>query len=295
VYWCSVLGEADSAGPGVILAVPTIAVAKMFLKFLREVERTALLALLVLMFVGPCRLHAAPVSVRLPEGNSRGFLILRSLDGTTIAHGELIQKPTGGLIDSRLLFKFKDGSLYDERTVFSQKEIFTLHRYGLVQRGRSFPTAVEVSFDRKSGQYRARHQKAGEAEEVASGALEMPADLYNGMALTLLKNLPPGSTASVQMAAFTPKPRLIKMELSPEEEGNVLLGGVKKKTTRYLVKLEIGGLTGVIASVIGKDPPDVRYWLVTGQVPAFVRFEGPMFLNGPVWRLELTTVGWPKS
>jgi hypothetical protein len=258
-------------------------------------ERTALLVLFVLVLAGPGRLHAAPVSVRLPEGNSRGFLILRSLDGTTIAHGELIQKPTGGLIDSRLLFKFKDGSLYDEQTVFSQREVFALHRYGLVQRGRSFPIAVDVSFDRKSGQYRARQQKTGEAEEVASGPLEMPPDLYNGMALTLLKNLGPGETASVQMAAFTPKPRLIKMELSPEEEGNVLVGAEKKKTTRYLVKLEVGGLTGIIASLIGKDPPDVRYWLVTGPVPAFVRFEGPMFLNGPVWRLELTTVGWPKN
>jgi hypothetical protein len=50
----------------------------------------------------------------------------------------------------------------------------------------------------------------------------------------------------------------------------------------------------VIASLLGKSPPDLRYWLVTGDVPAFVRFEGAMFLNGPVWRLELTTVEWPK-
>ena len=73
-----------------------------------------------------------------------------------------------------------------------------------------------------------------------------------------------------------------------------MLGGSPLKTMRSLVKLEIGGLTGVIASLLGKSPPDLRYWLVTGDVPAFVRFEGAMFLNGPVWRLELTTVEWPK-
>ena len=60
------------------------------------------------------------------------------------------------------------------------------------------------------------------------------------------------------------------------------------------MKLEIGGLTGVIASLIGKDPPDSRYWLVTGEVPAFVRFEGAMFLNGPRWRIEMTTPEWPR-
>lgn len=62
------------------------------------------------------------------------------------------------------------------------------------------------------------------------------------------------------------------------------------KTKRSLVKLKIGGLAGVIASLVGKSPPDLRYWLVTGDVPAFVRFEGAMFLNGPVWRVEMTTL-----
>jgi hypothetical protein len=49
-------------------------------------------------------------------------------------------------------------------------------------------------------------------------------------------------------------------------------------------------VTGVVASVIGKTPPDLRYWLALGDVPAFVRFEGAMFLNGPVWRVEMAGV-----
>jgi len=61
--------------------------------------------------------------------------------------------------------------------------------------------------------------------------------------------------------------------------------------TRYLVKLELGGL--LLALVLGKQPPDLRYWLVAGEVPACVRFEGPMFLHGPVWRLEPTIVQLP--
>ena len=67
---------------------------------------------------------AAPVRVRLPEGNSRGFLVLRSLDGKDIAYGELRQKPAGGLIESQLLLNFKDGSLRDEVTAFSQRGVF---------------------------------------------------------------------------------------------------------------------------------------------------------------------------
>jgi hypothetical protein len=71
------------------------------------------------------------------------------------------------------------------------------------------------------------------------------------------------------------------------------VGKEAKPVTHYIVKLDLGGLAGLIAPVIGKQPPDLHYWLVVGDVPAFVRFEGPMFLHGPIWRLEQTTVQLP--
>ena len=239
--------------------------------------------------------EAVPQRVRLPEGNTHGFLIVRTLDGEAIAYGELVAKPTRGLITSRMLLRFNDGSLYDETVAFSQKEVFRLERYRLVHHGPSFPKA-DITFDRKSGQYRVQQQEQKDSEEkTASGPLELPDDLYNGMTTTLLKNLPRGSGATVQMVAFTPKPRLVKMELTADGEEKVLVGKDAKPVTHYIVKLDLGGLAGLIAPVVGKQLPELHYWLVTGDVPAFVRFEGPMFLHGPVWRLELTTVQWPKK
>ena len=236
----------------------------------------------------------SPMKVRLIEGNSRGFLVLRTLNGNAIAHGELTQRPRGGRVESQLVLNFKDGSLWDERVTFSQNDVFRVEAYRLIQRGPSFPIS-EISFDRRTGRFEARTQetKSDEVKE-ANGALEMPADLYNGMALVLLKNLPQQSGASVQMAVFTPKPRLIKMNLISENEDVVYLGGASRIARRFLVKLEVGGLTGALASLVGKDPPDVRYWLVTGEVPAFVRFQGAVYLKGPVWRIELTTPEWPN-
>jgi len=233
-----------------------------------------------------------PVKVRLIEGTSRGFLVLRDLNGDAIAHGEMTQRPRGGRIESQLVLNFKDGSIWDEHVTFSQKDVFRVESYRLMQRGPSFPLS-EIAFDRRTSGFQARTQqtKSDEVKE-ASGHLEMPADLYNGMALVLLKNLPPGSGISAQMAVFTPKPRLIQMTLVAEEDDVVRLGSATRTARRYLVKLEVGGLTGILASLVGKDPPDVRYWLVTGEVPAFVRFQGAMFLKGPIWRLELTTLEW---
>jgi hypothetical protein len=228
--------------------------------------------------------------VRLQEGTTRGFLAIRTLQGDRIGHGELTQKPRGDEIQSRLLLQFKDGSVHDETTTYSQRSVFRLEAYRLTQRGPSFPGA-EISFDRKSGRYQAKtRERTGAAEELATGELEMPADLYNGMVLLLLKNLPPGEGATVQLAAFTPKPRLLRMELHREGEDRAVFAGEPKQAIRYLVNLEVGGVPGVVASLIGKTPPDLRYWLLAGEIPAFVRFEGAMFLNGPVWRVEMAGV-----
>lgn len=253
-----------------------------------SLSRRSLLVLIPVLWV--TALDAAPVRVRFTEGITRGFLAVRTPQGDRIGHGELTQKPRGDEVDSRLLLQFKDGSVYDEATTYSQRGVFRLEAYRLTQRGPSFPGA-EISFDRKSGRYQAKtREKAGAPEETASGEFDMPADLANGMALLMLKNLAPGEKATAQLAAFTPKPRLLRVDLHQEGEDRIVFAGDPKQALRYLVNLEIGGVTGVVASVIGKSPPDLRYWLARGEIPAFVRFEGAMFLNGPVWRVEMAGV-----
>jgi hypothetical protein len=238
--------------------------------------------------------EAAPVKVRLPEGTARGFLVVKTLQGEPIGYGELRPIPRGGLIESAFTLSFKDGSVREETVTFSQHDVLRLEAYRLRQRGPSFPS-MEISFDRRSGRYRATVQQTRNDEpKSAEGTLEMPPDLYNGMALVVLKNLPEGASVSARMAVFLPTPRLIRMELGPESQERVFVGAQARPAVRYLVNLEVGGVAGTIAALVGKDPPDLRYWLVTGPVPAFVRFQGAMFLNGPQWRVELTPVEWPN-
>src|SRR6185295_15586640 len=96
------------------------------------------------------RLDAEPVKVRLIEGHTRGFLVLKTLGGEALAHGELVERPTGALVEKRRTLNFADGSLWDEQITYSHKDVFRLEAYKLVQRGPSFPTS-EVAFDRKTG------------------------------------------------------------------------------------------------------------------------------------------------
>ena len=109
-----------------------------------------LLTILLALLLWAAAVEAKPQRVRLPEGNVHGFLLVRTLAGETLGYGELVQKPTRGVMTSRLLLHFTDGSLYDETVTFSQKEVFRLESYRLVHRGPAFPTA-DIAFDRKSG------------------------------------------------------------------------------------------------------------------------------------------------
>lgn len=40
--------------------------------------------------------------------------------------------------------------------------------------------------------------------------------------------------------------------------------------------------------------PPTRVWILEGEAPAFVKSEGPLYLGGPIWRIELTNPVWPR-
>ena len=226
---------------------------------------------------------AEPVAVRFTEGVSRAFPVLRNAKGEKIAQGDLIQIPRGDRVENRLTFRFRDGSFYDETVVFSQQDVFTLLSYRLVQRGPSFPETIDASVDRETGRYTVRYKGDEDSpEEVIKGKLEIPADAYNGLLSTLMKNLPAGDSATVQIIAFTPKPRLVKMLLMPASEDTVMMSETAVPSTRFLVKPQLG----LFASLLVADIPDIKIWVAGGDAPAFLRFEGPLYFMGPIWRID---------
>jgi hypothetical protein len=239
-------------------------------------------------------LAAAPVPVRFAEGSLHGFLVLGTPKEALIASGDLLQVGRDGEVKSRLVFHFKDGSVFDETVVFTQRNVFTMQSYHLVQRGPVFPEDTEISLERASGKYRVktRGRKDGR-EKVRDGTLDLPLDAYNGMVLTVLKNLSSGAGETVHMVAFTPAPKIIKMKMVPEGEQKILVGGSEKTATRYVLKPILGTWLKLFASLLGRVPPDNHAWIVTADVPAFVKFEGQLYMNGPAWRIELTSPLWP--
>jgi hypothetical protein len=252
--------------------------------------------ILALLLIPASALVGEPVRVRHTEGLVHGFLTLKTLDGTLLANGDLLQSASGGRVTSRLVFHFKDGSLHDETAVFSQRQQFRLISDHLVQKGPAFPRPIDMKIDAASGQVTVRYTEDKGEQKVASEQMKLPPDLANGLVMTLLKNARPDAPPkSIGMVAATPKPRLVKLEISTAPEDSFTTGSMGRKATHYVVHVNIGGLSGLIAPLVGKQPPDSHVWILGGDIPAFVKAEQPFFLGGDVWRIELVSPVWPKN
>jgi hypothetical protein len=237
----------------------------------------------------------APTSVRHPEGLVHGFLALRTLDGQTLAAGDLIQRASGDRVTSRLVFNFRDGSTHDETAVFTQDRAFRLRSYKLVQKGPAFERPTEVTLDGSDGKVTVRQTNEKGEEKVETETIEMPEDLANGMVPILLKNVKPDAPPTMSFVAATPKPRLVKLEATSAGEEPFAIAGATRKAIHYVVKVKLGGVTGLLAPLLGKQPPDTHVWILGGDAPAFVKSEGPLYLGGPAWRIELTGPVWSSS
>ena len=250
---------------------------------------------LVTLAISSSAMNAEEVPVRHAEGVVHGFLVLRTLEGKTLAEGDLTETADGETVTNHLVFHFKDGSVHDETAVFSQRRNFRLLKDHLVQKGPSFHHAVDVSIDVSKGDVTVRYDDDGK-EKVITDHLEMPVDVANGMVFTLLKNIGPDTAETkVSMVAVTPKPRLVKLAITPAGEEAFSTVQSPRKAIRFDVNVEIGGLTGWFAHLLGKQPPTTHVWILRSEIPAFVKSEGPLFMGGPIWRIELATPVWPRT
>jgi hypothetical protein len=241
-------------------------------------------------------LMAEGVPVRHQEGLIHGFLVLRTPEGETLGDGDLTQVARGDQVTAKLVFHFKDGSLREETTVYSQHRTFRLLTDHVTQKGPSFKIPMDVSIDARSSQVTVRYTDEQSKPKVETEHLTLPADLANGLLFTLLKNIRPGvARTEVSLLAATPKPRVVKLAISPLGEEPFSVAGSSRKAMHYVVKVELGGLTGVVAPLLKKQPPDMHVWILEGEAPAFVKSEGPLYVGGPIWRVELASPVWPSA
>jgi hypothetical protein len=240
-------------------------------------------------------LRAEPIAVRNVEGSLQGFLVLRTTDGKTIASGNLTQTIQGNRVALHLVFRFRDGSLYDETATFTQEGNFRLINDHLIQKGPKFPNPLDVVIDAVSGTVTVHYREKGQ-DKVATERTDLPDDLANGIIFDELKNIAPDAKdVKVSWLAATPKPRIVKLSITSVGSETFSVAGLPNKSTVLNIKVEIGGVAGVVAPWVGKQPADMRVWIANGPVRVLVKWEGALYFGGPIWRIEITSPVWSRT
>lgn len=236
--------------------------------------------------------HAEQTRVVYLQGAAHAFVEVTTLEGKRIAVGDLVRRVRGRVVTARLTLKFQDGSLDDETTTFSQDRVFRLIRDHHVQRGLSFPKPIDVTVDPPREEVVSKDEHG----KMTRTHIQMPADIGNGLTLTIVTNVAP-TTRETRFSAIagSDKPRLIHLAIRNSGELIFALGGERRQATDYAVHVEIGGVAGVVAPVIGKQPPDYHIVVTSGCDAAFLREEGSLFEGGPVWRIQSLTATLPQK
>lgn len=242
-----------------------------------------------------CRASADPVPVKHPQATVHGYLALSTLSGKILAMGEEIQTVDGDRLKTDVAFHFIDGSLDQETTVFTQNPDFRLISNHHIQHGPSFPKPLDQTVNAATGEVVTKTTDKGK-EKSETDHLDLAPDVANGLALSLLLNISPQTPMTkVTMVAGAPKPRIVALDIAPDGEQAFDLGFLRRKAEIYVVKIELGGVAGVVAPIIGKAPKDIRVWVALGEEPAFLKEEGQFYQDGPVWRVELAAPSYPED
>jgi hypothetical protein len=256
-----------------------------------------LLALFVFIAIcQPTPAFAETIPVRQTDGPVHGFLLLQTLDGKTIGEGDLIETVKAATAKTQMILRFHDGSYYEETSEFTQRGQFRLLSNHLIQKGPSFKQPMERSIDASTGQVIVRYTDSDGKEKVDTQKLDLPPDIANGMFFTLMKNIDPAKPqTTVTVVAGAPKPRLVKVTITPEGKVPFLIGQSKREANAYDLKPKIEGAAGVIAPLVGKQPADTHIWVLGGNGPVALKSEGALEPEGPIWRIASTSPVWPSD
>jgi hypothetical protein len=227
---------------------------------------------------------ADPVPVVHTQGALHGFLVIRTEAGATLGYGEVSQFATGDKVTMHTIYHFRDGSVDEETATYAQKATFEFLSDHHVQKGPFFAKPSDIEVD-ANGQVTTRSADG----KTETQHIDLPNDLCNGVISVLLENMKPdaGEKTFGYIAPVQGKGRLIKMDIESDSQGSFTMVGAPRKASIYRIKLVLGGLIGIVAPIVNKQPKDVFIWVLEGDVPVFVREVGQLSEGGPVVSIEL--------
>jgi hypothetical protein len=244
---------------------------------MKRVQPLAFVWLFCAAFLGALLIGAPSGATQVApfEGVARGFPELRDSAGQKLADGDFAQWIEGERLHVKIRYDFDRGRRIEENAVFRQRPQLVQEEWSFREdRDGQLYRHFEVDF--RSGTASARKREENELEEWTEKIEVEAGRSFAGFGFTLAikalrTRLVDGETIELQAIGFTPKPRIVSVELSHGGVDQIRMGGRMLRGDRFIIHPNVPWFARLFVKV-----PDTHIWLTTPPPAGFLRWEGPL-------------------
>jgi hypothetical protein len=222
---------------------------------------------------------------RVREGDVQSFPSLTDAQGKALAQGKYLQRMKGDVLHIEARFDFPDGrSIVERASLRLHPQIEQLTWDWTERNGDQLVRQYEVDFStRKAMATRVdQHKRWKEDLDIEPGKTFAGVGFVTPIK-SLRAQLKPGEHIDLKAVAMTPRPRTARVTVTRDGPDPLRMAGRTIPGDRYTIHVDIPDIARLFV-----NPPDERIWLVSGEPPAFLRFEGPLVEPGdPIVHIDL--------
>jgi len=220
-------------------------------------------------------------------GPAHGYPAFRDINGNTLGDGEFLQWLEEGRLHIKISYRFKDGRRIEETGVLRQKPEIVQDEWSWKET-KGGETLREFAIDFGGQKATAQKRENGEIKHWDEKLDIQPGQTFAGFGFTVaLQNLRArllqGEHISLKAVGFSPKPRLVTVDISHAGVERMEMGGRTVEGDHFVVHPDIPAIAKLFVSV-----PDNQIWLTHPAPAGFLRVEGPVAEpNDSIVRIDL--------
>jgi hypothetical protein len=207
------------------------------------------------------------------EGALHGFPGVFDLDGKKLADGEFVQWLEGGQLHVKIDYDFGAGHTIEEQAVFRQEPELVQEAWSW-RESRNGQLYRHFSVDFVAKKAAAEKFEGKDLKKWSEDVEVQPGQTFAGfgfsMALkSLRENLVRGQKHELHAIAFTPKPRVVNVELSYGGREQMFTGGRTVTGDLFIIHPKVPLVAKAFIEV-----HDTKIWLTLPRPTGFLRWEG---------------------
>ena len=234
---------------------------------------------------------ALPIELTEPEAAAHAYPVLLDLKGKKLANGEFMQWIQNDRLHVTISYKFSDGQRFEEKAVFKQKPELMQEEWSWKElKNAHLSRKFAVNFLSKTAT--AQNRENSELKHWSEKIDVEVGRTFAGFGFTLAlqnlrKRLIDGKQVKLKAIGFTPKPRVVTVQISHSGVDQMRMSGRLLKGDRFVIHPQIPLIAKLFIHV-----PDTQIWLTNPPPAGFLRWEGPVVLpSDPFIRVDLLPGG----